>query len=60
MGTLGGEAAWNFLHCVPVATLSRFEKGPGLSFRDRKLVPGFVGLKAIGSDSGRFLEEDRR
>jgi antitoxin (DNA-binding transcriptional repressor) of toxin-antitoxin stability system len=44
----------------PVATLAPFEKLPGLSFRDRKLVPGFSGLKAIDSDSGKFLEEDRR
>ena len=44
----------------PVATLARFEKGSQISFRDRKLVAGFADLKAIGSDSGRFLEEDRR
>lgn len=44
----------------PVATLARFEKRSGNSFRDRKLVAGFAGLKAIGSDSGSFLEEDRR
>lgn len=44
----------------PVATLARFEKGSGVSFRDRKLVPGFADLQTIDSDSGRFLEEDRR
>ena len=44
----------------PVATLAPFVKPPGRSFRDRKLVPGFAELKSIDSDSGRFLEEDRR
>ena len=44
----------------PVATLIPFVKSPGISFRDRKLVPGFADLKPIDSDSGRFLEEDRR
>lgn len=44
----------------PVATLAPFVKPPGRSFRDRKLVPGFAELKPIASDSGRFLEEDRR
>lgn len=44
----------------PVATLAPFVKSPGRSFRDRKLAPGFAELKSIDSDSGRFLEEDRR
>ena len=44
----------------PVATLVPFEKLPGQPFQDRKMVPGFARLKAIDSDSGRFLEEDRR
>lgn len=44
----------------PVATLMPFVKVPGISFRDRKFATGFAKLKAIESDSGRFLEEDRR
>ena len=43
----------------PVATLVPFEKLQGQPFRDRKLVAGFARLKAIDSDSGKFLEEDR-
>jgi antitoxin (DNA-binding transcriptional repressor) of toxin-antitoxin stability system len=44
----------------PVAMLTPFVKSPARSFRDRKIVPGFAELKPIDSDSGRFLEEDRR
>jgi len=44
----------------PVATLVPFVKPPAKSFRDRRLVAGFAELKSINSDSGRYLEEDRR
>lgn len=44
----------------PVASLSPFNETPRTSFRDRTLVQGFVNLPAIASDSGLFLEEDRR
>ena len=33
---------------------------PQVSFRDRTLVRSFANLPAIASDSGQFLEEDRR
>lgn len=47
-------------HGRPVAELGPLKETPRSSFRDRKLVRGFASLPAIPSDSGSYLEEDRR
>jgi prevent-host-death family protein len=44
----------------PTARLMPLEEASPISFRDRKLVKGFATLPAVETDSGRFLEEDRR
>lgn len=44
----------------PVASLSPLSETPRMSFRDRQLVDGFAKLPPIVSDSGLYLEEDRR
>ena len=44
----------------PVATLSPLPETTNKSFKDRLLVPGFAKLPVVASDSGRYLEEDRR
>lgn len=44
----------------PVAELGPLRQAPRTSFRDRKLVRGFTDLPMITSDSGSYLEEDRR
>lgn len=44
----------------PVASLSPLSEIPKKSFRDRTLIRGFADMPAIESDSGAYLEEDRR
>ncbi|MFZ4597714.1 MAG: type II toxin-antitoxin system Phd/YefM family antitoxin [Terrimicrobiaceae bacterium] len=44
----------------PVASLAPLPDAPRSLFRDRKLVPGFAELSELVSDSGMYLEEDRR
>lgn len=44
----------------PVAELGPLKKVARTSFANRKLVRGFATLPAISSDSGAYLEEDRR
>lgn len=47
-------------HGQAVAEIGPLRVTPSRSFRDRKLVKGFTALPAINTDSGSYLEEDRR
>ncbi len=47
-------------HGRAVAEIGPVKKAPRSSFRDRKLVKGFASMPSIVSDSGSYLEEDRR